>query len=76
MAAKEEMCGGTNKTGEIQTSSDKMSHQDEMYTQNSVSNTVITLYGDRSYCGGHFIMYETIKSPCCIPEINIILCNM
>ena len=76
MAAKEDRCGGTNKTGEIQTSSDKMSHEDEMYTQNSVNNKVITLYGDRSYCGDHFIMYKNIKSPHCIPEINIILCHM
>ena len=41
---------------------------------NVVRNIGITLCGDRYTHGeDHFVMYEDIKSLCCIPEANIIL---
>ena len=41
---------------------------------NVVRNIGITLCGDRYTHGeDYFVMYEDIKSLCCIPETNIIL---
>ena len=30
--------------------------------------------GGKLTCGDHFVMYIIVKSPCCTPETNIILC--
>ena len=49
-----------------------------MYRIGDIVNNIIvvTLYGDRWYLDlmwEHFIIYENIKSPWCIPETNRIL---
>ena len=55
-----------------------LSREDTMYNMgNAVSNTGVTLYGDRlnwSYYSNHFIIYKNIESLCYTLESNKILC--
>lgn len=47
---------------------------DEKYSRESmVNNIVITLYGNYTYRGEHFVMYTNVKSLCCTPVSAIIL---